>query len=79
MYLQIQKAYEEIQILKGLKQKATSNYNENQASDFKYESARPNNHFYKENFDSFNEQHQDFSFKIFRRAYKNEEFDGFKG
>ena len=79
MYLQIQKAFDEIQILRGLKQKSSTLDSASGQGDFQYESVRPNQHFYRDNFDSFNEQHRDFDFKVFRRAYSGEEeFEGFK-
>ena len=45
----------------------------------KYESVRPNRHFYTEDFQDFNEKHKDFDFKIFRKAYKEQDFSGFQG
>jgi hypothetical protein len=79
MYLKIQKAYEEIQYIRGLKQKPTNIRAESHQDDFEYKSARPNQHFYKDNFDSFNQEHKDFDFKVFRKAYNREEFEGFNG
>lgn len=66
-------------MIRGLKKKAGNISSETKKTDFTYESVRPNKHFYTENFDSFNERHKEFDFKVFRKAYNKEEFEGFGG
>lgn len=78
-YLEVQKAFEIVKEIKGLKKKNMRSSETTTDMDFEFESVRPNRHFYSDNVNDFQDDHEGVDFKIFRRAYDKEEFEGFQG